>query len=419
MNKRRIKGNFMKVKMLKTILAIVMCVCVTSSCKTIDTSMMEKMNNSKNSSTPVTSVTDGKDNEDSSKSEENTPKLVEVDFVAVGDNLIHSSLYNQAKARATAKGNKGYDFDYAYENIKDSIKKADIAIINQETPISSIHEPSDYPLFNSPTELGKKVVSIGFDVINLANNHTMDKGADGLLSTLDFWENESSVLTVGAYTDEQDRDNIRVDEINGIKFSFVGFTEPTNGLVMPASSKAIWMLGEDEALIEKQVREAEKISDFVVVNVHWGNEYTHEPTDRQRYLAKKLVEWGADAIMGHHPHVIQPVEYIKKPDGSKALVAYSLGNFISAQDQGVRMIGGMLNYTVKKDLDTGVLTIKKVKFNPVVTHYGSSYRDITVYPFSKYTKELANSHGVRKNTPNFSYDYIQEVVESVIDKKFL
>lgn len=362
----------------------------------------------------------GKDNTSSSSSSSTakTPKenSKTVRIMAAGDNLIHSSLYEQANARA---GGNGYDFEYAYENIKGTIKKADISILNQETPISSIHKPSTYPMFNSPTELGDKVVEIGFDVFNLANNHTMDKGVDGLLSTLDFWTGKSDILTTGAYKNEDDYTNIRVKTVNDISFGFVGFTEPTNGLVMPANADAIWMLGSDEAKLENNVKSAVAVSDFVIVNVHWGNEYTHVPTERQKYLAKKLVEWGADAIMGHHPHVIQPVEYLKKPDGGKALVAYSLGNFISAQDQGPRMIGGIIDYTIVKDHDSGILSIKKAKFLPTVTHYKRGYADITVYPFSKYTNELANSHGVKSRTPNFSYDYINELVTSVIDKKFL
>ncbi len=407
----------MKPKPIKLIFVVVTILMVTSliSCKSIDMGRLDSSSNAISSTSIQLSSSDS--------AAEPTPNIPPtktfVRLMAVGDNLIHSSIYDQAKARANGGG---YDFSYSYKYIKSTIKKADISIINQETPIASIYPASTYPMFNSPTQLGDEVVRTGFDIINLANNHTMDKGATGLLSTLDFWagkKKSSKVLSVGAYKNAKDRDTVRVKEVNGIKFGFVGFTEPTNGLSVPASSDAIWMLGRNEATIEKSVKAAKNASDFVVVSVHWGEEYTHVPNERQRYLAKKLVEWGADAIMGHHPHVIQPVEYLKKPSGGNALVVYSLGNFISAQDRAPRMVGGLLDYTVTKNHTSGKLSIGKVKFLPVITHYGSRFTNITTYPFSSYTKDLAASHGVKTYSPDFSYDYIKKLVSNVIDKKFL
>ena len=117
-------------------------------------------------------------------------------------------------------------------------------------------------------------------------------------------------------------------------------------------------------MIEERIRQAKEISDVCVVNIHWGNEYTHVPTERQRYLAGKLSEWGADLIIGHHPHVIQPIEYIEREDGSRTLVAYSLGNFISAQDSGARMIGGMLDVDIAVDLETGKTEFNGCRFVP-------------------------------------------------------
>ena len=161
------------------------------------------------------------------------------------------------------------------------------------------------------------------------------------------------------------------------------------------------------------------ISDFVIVNAHWGVEYTHEPNDFQRNLAKKLGEWGADVIIGTHPHVIQPVEFITNSDGGQTLVAYSLGNFISAQNRGARMLGGMLNFELVKNNTTGEIAIENVTFEGVVTHYGYGYSNIRVYPLESYTDELASKHGVLSNTSSFSRKYLDDIMEDVIDEQFL
>lgn len=349
-------------------------------------------------------------------SEPEIPEPAVVRLKAVGDNLIHSSIYEQANARA---GGEGYDYDYAYENVKDLFLDADISSINQESIIAPEFPPSTYPMFNATPELGDLMLELGFDVFNLANNHCLDKGEAGVFSSLDYWAERPQAVTTGVYRDGEDYENIRTIEAQGAVFSFIGVTELTNGLSLPAGSEAVILLGAEEEEIEARVKAAKEISDVCVVNVHWGNEYTHTPTDRQRYLAQKMSEWGADIIIGHHPHVIQPIEYIEREDGSRTLVAYSLGNFISAQDRAARMIGGMLDLDVTVDFETGKTEITRCEFVPIITHYDRGFRNNRLYAFADYTEELAAAHGVRAYSPEFSLDYIRQTVESVIGAEFL
>ncbi len=336
-------------------------------------------------------------------------------LVGVGDNLIHEALYSQAQKRA---GGEGYDFAYAYQNIEEIIKTADIASINQETVMADIFKPSAYPRFNSPTALGQHLEKIGFDVFNQANNHTIDKGEKGILATIDFWSTQDAKLT-GVYKNIEDYNNIRTVTANDITFSFIGMTELTNGLSLPEGSDVILMRLSDEEKIKERIEKAKEISDVVVINVHWGAEYTHKPNELQKVMAKKMIEWGADIILGHHPHVIQPVEYIVREDGTRGIVAYSLGNFISAQNRADRMIGGMLDVTVTKSYEENRVFISLVQFVPMITHYGSRFADVRTYPLEQYTAELASTHGVRVEDPKFSLDYINSTVESVIDEQFL
>ncbi len=337
-----------------------------------------------------------------------------VSFIAVGDNLIHKPIYNQAAARTSG----GYDFSYAYENFADRIEKADVAILNQETIISTEHNVSTYPMFNSPVEVGEEMLEIGFDVFNIATNHSIDCGEKGLISAINFWKDRQAI-TCGAYLDFDDYGNIPMHEVNGVKIAYVGFTESTNGLSLPDDSEVILVQAKDEILLQDRIMKANEVADVVVVSAHWGNEYTHEPTQTQRDLAQKLASWGADVIIGTHPHVIQPMEYITNQDGSRTLVAYSLGNFISAQNRGPRMLGGVINFEIVVNNTNGEVNFENVKFSGVVTHYGQSYSNLRIYPLEDYTQELASKHGVLSQTSDFSLQYLYDIVNNVIDKQFL
>ena len=330
-----------------------------------------------------------------------------VTFTAVGDNLIHDTVYEQAAARSS----NGYDFSDAYERIADKIAAPDVAILNQETIISTEHNVSSYPTFNSPVEVGEEMLEIGFDVFNIATNHSLDKGEKGLISAINFWKSKNAI-TCGAYLNSEEMKNIPMNEVNGVKIAYLGFTDSTNGLSLPSDSEVVLMRANNEAILQQRIYDAKQVADVVIVSAHWGNEYTHEPTDYQRDLAQKIASWGADVIIGTHPHVIQPVEYIKNADGSQTLVAYS-------QNRGPRMLGGMLNFEIVKNNSTGEISVENVKFSGVVTHYGYGCTNIRVYPLENYTEELASKHGVKSKTSDFSLQYLYDILNEVIDKQFL
>ncbi|MGI6772492.1 MAG: CapA family protein [Clostridiales bacterium] len=343
-------------------------------------------------------------------------EILKASFVAVGDNLIHSKLYEQAKERA---GGNGYDFKALYQNVADDIKNADIASINQETIIAPSKPPSTYPMFNSPPELGKEVVNIGFDIINIANNHMLDKGASGLKEAIEFWHAQEGVQLTGAYLNETEMLKPETITRNGIVFGLVGMTELTNGLSLPSGSELRYLNTADVTNIRKKIELTKEVADVVVVNVHWGNEYSTKPSDTQKALARKLVEWGADVIIGHHPHVLQTIELITKMDGGTAVVAYSLGNFVSMQNTGPTMIGGMLKFNVIVDKSAKLVTVEDVKLEPLVMHHRQSYLNGRLYKLSQYSEELAAQSTAKIKTPAFSMDYIKKHVKSIIPEEFL
>lgn len=345
------------------------------------------------------------------------PEPREISLLGVGDNLIHSRIYLQANSNA---GGDGYDFTFSYQNTRDTLRSYDITSLNQETMMAASYAASSYPKFNSPLELADILVDMGVDVVTLANNHMFDKDELGLKETLDLLHSKDGITVVGAYYNQEDYLDIPIMIREDVVFSFVAATQVTNGLALPNGSEMVAPIITNEAQIQElleQVKRARAISDVVVVNVHWGTEYTHTPTAFQNTLAQRLVEAGADVIFGHHPHVIQPVEYITKPDGTRSVVCYSLGNFLSTQDAGARMIGGMLDVRFMAVGDQ--VTLSDVTFLPVITHYDEGVTGITNYVYDQYTTDLAESHGVRAFTSGFSHKYIYDLVTEVVDVSFL
>ena len=149
-----------------------------------------------------------------------------VHLVCAGDNLIHDNIYVDCQ-----KDDGAYDFTKCYEPCRRLIEGADVAILNQETLVNNLYEPSTYPVFSTPTEDGDAVVDLGFNVISMSNNHVLDKGADGLINSLDYWDSKP-VVHYGAYRNEADSEDIKTMEVNGVKFAFLGYMEHTNGFFL-------------------------------------------------------------------------------------------------------------------------------------------------------------------------------------------
>lgn len=337
------------------------------------------------------------------------PKTVSV--CAVGDNLIHSPIYRQAYK------NGAYDFSAAYSAVEDIIGAADLAVINQETLIcNDMYEPSNYPMFNTPTALGDHMTDIGFDVFTLANNHCLDYGEEGLSYAFDYWDGKD-VITAGVYRNQADKENIRIGKFGGVTFSFLSYTESLNGLRLPSNSEKIIGDANDLEGMLADIKAAKEISDICVVALHWGIEGSGIIEDIQREYAAALAEAGADVIIGNHPHVLRDIEMIKTSRG-ETLCAYSLGNFISAQNVGANLVSGILEFNVTFTDDTKPVEITDVKLIPIVTHYDSGYSNLRLYRLSDYNAQLAAAHGVRAYS-GFGYDYVVEVLREAVDERFL
>lgn len=355
----------------------------------------------------------------SSEAEVQPPEdvITEVKLFAVGDNLIHDVIYQQANART---GGEGYDFLPLYDGVKDRIAAADIAYINQETPLAKSFPPSTYPMFNTPVEMADNLKTLGFDVVNLANNHMLDRGTQGLEETMALLRETQGITMIGAYDAQPDYDQVQVVTKNDISFGFTGFTQHTNGLRTPEEKADMVLYTDEFDTIQRQVEAAKKAADVVVVSVHWGEEGTNKTTEYQRMLAQKLADWGVDIIIGTHPHVLQPVEYLTGADGNQTMVIYSLGNFASAQSSPVNMIGGMVDVTITKNQTTGEVAISEPKMSFAITQYGQGFQNLHLVPLEAYTAELAAAHGVAaRSGKEFTLDFISGYIRETIDSRFL
>ena len=331
-----------------------------------------------------------------------------VTLAAVGDNLIHDVIYQQAY---TSTGD--YDFTPAYERVKNIITDADIAFINQETPLHPDRPPANYPAFNTPVQMAGNLADLGFDIVNLSNNHMLDMGSEGLAKTIEQLSSTPGLLVTGAWPNVTEQNVIPIIEKNGIKFAFLGFAEYTNMGRLPASVDMLCYTSERET-VNRLVTLARAQADVVVVSVHWGNENTTQPTSAQHEFAKALADMNVDVILGSHPHVLQPLERLKKADGGEMLVYYSLGNFISAQLQPQNLIGGIATITFTRTPGNSEILITDNDFIPLITHYGGGFRTLSLYPLADYTEDLAAQHGIRTwRGHNFSLAYINEFLEKL------
>ena len=344
------------------------------------------------------------------KSKEN-----ELDLVMAGDVLLHTRL-----AYWSEDGKGGYDFNPIFKLIKPIIKKADLAIVNQETILGGKElRVSGYPTFNGPYELGDAIANAGFDVVLQSNNHSLDRGEQGIYNCLNFWKKYPKIKTVGINTSEAQKKKLCIYKKNGIKVAILNYTYGTNGIPLPKGMPyAVNYLVKDEVI--NDIKRAEKEADFTIVCPHWGTEYFRGISDYQKIWSKIFVENGVDLVLGAHPHVIEPIRYVTdKKTGHKMLVYYSLGNFVNSTMSdgrvGDRYVGGIAKVKLKRGADNKV-RIAKYGVKATVMHNGGTKYGSRVYPLSKYTEELAKKNVMKAQDYMFSLEFCKKVCDEVWGK---
>lgn len=289
----------------------------------------------------------------------------EVEIFAMGDMIFHQPIVKNYKTE------NSFDFTPIFQNISEDINEADIAIANFEGSVNSNRALSGFPLFNFPKESISSLKNVGFDVLSTANNHCLDTGIDGLAETISVI-NENNMKSFGTFTEDIDK-GIVVEE-KGIKIGLISFTDNLNGMdsLMRGKEYSVNNFSQD---VESDIKKLKDKSDIVIVYPHWGNEYQLVPNERQIYLKEKLQEYGADIILGSHPHVLQKYE-VEEKNNKKYFTIYSMGNALSNQrvenlkKSGVDT-GAIVKLIIEKDNNTKDTNLKSYGVYPT---YVDRYR---------------------------------------------
>lgn len=348
------------------------------------------------------------------------PEETVISLVACGDNLLYRPNTFEADELAV-DGKRSYMF--TYENVAELIASADIAFINQETLLCGGNV--GYPYFNSPFEVAETLSELGFDVANIATNHMLDVGYDravnstgeGIAISRSTLENKG-ITVIGGYLNEDDFKNIRVIEYEGIRIAFLAFTESTNTITLYPDSEIYIPYLTDEN-VKTAVGLAKEIADVIIVSAHWGVDSSSVVSDSQLYFAQLFADLGVDAVIGHHPHIIHPIEWIEGKDGNSMLCAYSLGNFIGIMEYPLTVLGGILTFDICA-VGEEKPVIENIGFVPTVYNYDVNYRNNKIYYLEDYTDELAGIHGVYTRYGNkFTLDELKEYIEKTVNNDFL
>lgn len=348
--------------------------------------------------------------------EENTINIEEtrtkISIIMVGDVLLHTKVNDSCKKNGT------YNYSSIFQNVKNDIASADIAIANQEVILGGSELGiTGYPSFNGPHEMADSLADSGFDVICQGTNHALDAGKKGILNCLDYWEsNYPDIEVLGIHDSQEDQNNISIYESKGYKIALLNYTYGTNGISLPYDMPyAVDTL--DETKVISDIKKAKELADFVIVFPHWGTEYNHDIDSMQEKWTQIFLDNEIDLVIGTHPHVIEPVKMLTGKNNHKMLVYYSIGNFVNWTSQsgsGVadRMLGGMAQITLTTD-SNDELQIDSYGVKALISHVSSKYGKLSVYPLSDYTDSLALENEIINQDSNFSIDYETNLCDTI------
>lgn len=362
-------------------------------------------------------------------------KKKEVKLTLVGD-IMYEGAYLDAV-------NAGEDPNTYLSMVADKyFKKDDITIGNLETTITDNNKlkVNGYGYeFCTPQNIIKSLDTNSFELLGTTNNHTTDRGIDGINNTIDYLNNNTSITSVGTYKSMEDRKSLRIIEKNGVKVGFLAYALGMNDFGKYINENEMWRLGlyrkppsynqvSDELVntMREEIRELKKNADVTVVLMHWGKEFQFQEREvDQIKLANILNEEHVDIVVGAHSHCMQPVKWYTSNDNYKTLVFYSMGNFTSADNtldgragaENIKAYQVALLAVINIELDeNNNIVYNKVKTEPIINYFDSNKRNFKMIPLSEYTSEYETSHILYNQGLNKTY--INNLFNKQIDEQF-
>lgn len=352
-------------------------------------------------------------------------KSTVVKLSLVGDLLFEQPFYDAI--------NSGEDKNIYFNRVRHYFLDDDLSIGNMEVVIGNdnLKVSGEGYNFCAPEYIGDLVSTLDFEVLGTANNHSFDRGIEGVNSTIDYFKNNSDIITVGTYKDDVDRNNYRYLTINDIKFSFLAYTYGTNQKIDNEYDNLIGyykdpytkkLTNEYKNILRKEIEVVRKNSDVVVVLMHWGKEFDFNINDEQKEMALYLNELGVDIIVGSHSHNIGPIDIIG--DNHKTLVYYSLGNFVSHDNDIARTKEGYETFdnayqvgmlsTLNVIKNDNNISFSDVNTELIINYFNKNMRNFELIPFSEYDEKYEKSHyrydkGLNKKFINDIYDDVVNV----------
>jgi poly-gamma-glutamate synthesis protein (capsule biosynthesis protein) len=332
-------------------------------------------------------------------------KKASASILSAGDVIMHDAVIHSGKTESGA-----YDYTGIFEFVKPYVEKADYSIISYEgVSMESDKNYTGYPLFNAPPAIISAFSDAGFDMVNNGNNHCLDRALGGLFETISIIK-QRNLQVIGTFQDAAEP-RYKIQDINGIKVGFLSYTYGCNmnenRLTEEERNTHLSLIDKDR--METEIKTLKPKADIIIVLIHWGVEYRRDATDEQKKLAESMFSWGADIILGSHPHVVEPSEIIEK-DGNIKYLIYSMGNFLSNQIGGnnpnprnndLTEDGMMINIQIEKDLETGKTSIISVKHIPTWVY---RYTENGIYKYKIYP------------VPSLDHDSMNDLDEALAKK---
>ncbi|MEE9429785.1 MAG: CapA family protein [Melioribacteraceae bacterium] len=339
---------------------------------------------------------------------EKIDSTVTVSFSSVGDIMCHSTQFNYARV-----GKDSFDFKPMFNEIGEYLRGKDILFGNLETVLAGeTKRYSGYPFFNTPNELAEALKFAGFDFLFTTNNHSNDKGQQGVDRTIDILK-KVNIVPIGTEKLNSSDPTYNIFVRKGLRFGVLAYTYGTNYNENAKHPRKYVNYINPKKIKNDIEKLKEKKADLIIVYFHFGKEYQREPTKYQTKIVDKTISYGADIILASHPHIVQKFEIFKTANAKldAGFVTYSLGNFVSNQRWRYSDGGLIFNFDITKNIYTDSVYISDVNFLPIWVYKGkvNGKKEYVILPSGNYKDSTKYRYTTKADIDSMKKSYFDTI----------